>query len=230
MAADNTSDTPALEVDRKELLSAAGAFLMVPMYMFMAALLMWPMMLRLSAALEGDAWRLWLVYLVLIGISWRAVQCIFYLKADPFRAVAVGRYVFAVYVLFHVGMSSYENWPSDKFTTPPPTITPLEADIFHPEAPTLHKMTSHSVLESKATWLALAMYGVGQISGLIEDLVLLLVLQTGYSKLRGNRLAYDFGNFLHDTSFGLLGEEYSWNLPATAKKTQADRPAPRKAA
>ena len=100
--------------DREKLNGTAAAFLAVPLYMLAVGMMVASLLFGLQSMNAGLLKVILLFYVALVGVGVRSLQCLGTLQSDPFRAVAMGRYVFGIYVLASVATSVFTEWPRDE--------------------------------------------------------------------------------------------------------------------
>jgi hypothetical protein len=100
--------------DREKLNGTAAAFLAVPLYMLAVGMMVASLLFGLQSMNAALLRVVLLFYVALVGVGVRSLQCLGTLQSDPFRAVAMGRYVFGIYVLLSVATSVFTEWPRDE--------------------------------------------------------------------------------------------------------------------
>jgi hypothetical protein len=235
------------ELDQEKLNGTISAFLAVPLYMVSIGLMATSVV---AFAAKGHAIKsavaklIAVFYVALVGIGIRSLQCIFLLRSNPFKAVAMGRFIFGLYVLVSVGFSLYNDWPRHQLVasmadvqdfTASTSDQPKSIGVLGP-LPGLHQRTSMSnqrprllaVEASKAEikepgWLDYLGMVVTTAADLAEKIALLIFLQLVYLRLKGSKPDYSLDNLLHDITFGWKGTKYTWGSQTGTQRKRREK-------
>ena len=202
------SDTPQsdTEPDSPEESAAIGAFLAIPIYALMIALMIlsgiWSNIGSMGElAKNPHAWKLGaLVFVCLAGLAVSALECVIKLRDDPFRAFAMGRYVFGVFLTFNLVLNVYGQWPTSMVQAPFSAVQDINTQSI--------LLDARQVTGNQVGILDFFIFLLSVSFELIEEIAILLFLITGYAAVKGDRKDYDWDNFVHDITFGWKGEQY----------------------
>ncbi len=202
-----TAKAPSAELDLKKLKALVLAYLTVPLYMLslLVLLVLYGTDLKLHKLLTNSGGRtfLFVLGLVLIGVGYRSLECIYLLWHNPFKAYAMGRYIFVIFMVLNGIDTVLGQWPRDEVTAPatarlsgaPDGVVALKEDQV--------QMKEVSYLSYLSPLTALG-------SQVAQQWALLVFLGIAYQQKRGKQKEYLFKHFQYDVSFGRLGESYGW--------------------
>jgi hypothetical protein len=159
---------------------------------------------------HGVPWSLILLfYVALLGVAARSLQCIYLLHYDPFRAVAMGRFIFGIYVLLNLGFTLYSDWPRWEVSAPVSEVMQDTASVGGQKRPVL--IVERGMAEVKEPgWVDYLVLLASMGSEAAEKNTLIAFLHLVYARLKGQRPGYDLEHFWHDVTFGRHGKEYKW--------------------
>jgi hypothetical protein len=202
---------------RQKLEGAVSAFLAVPLYMLAAGLVAASLLVALARESPEAASRfggplgkyVLVFYVALLGIGVRSLQCVFLLESNPFRAVAMGRYVFGLYLAVSLPFAAYHAWPRAEVTAARRDVFKTSID-FRGQAREVLVMDPARASEKRPGGLDYLRVLFAKGSELVEKLAILIFLQAVYRRLKGDQPDYALGHFWHDVTFGWYGAAYPW--------------------
>lgn len=186
--------------------AAIGAFLVIPLYTIMFGLVLVSLIWQNWSSLGGAAknvhmWKFAaFVFVCLIGFSIRSLECAAVISDNPFRAFAMGRYIFGIFLAANLCLTAYSQWPTSRLEASPTAV--LRANDTH----VLLDATKTSFTE--IGWLDFGVFLLDLAFNAVESIAVLLFLVAGYKSLRGAQPEYQWDHFVHDITFGWKGKEY----------------------
>jgi hypothetical protein len=191
--------------------AAKQVFVVLPLYTVLVAIIL--IELSLASGIPASAVRnsfgmriVGFIGLCLGGFAFRSVQCAATFRSDPFRAVAMGRYVFGVYMISYVVIHVIQM----VVLVLPPYDTLLVMRGAYVPYPDEHFVVlhAHAVIDGNAGALDFLGHLVDGAIGVVEALAILLFLQAAYRGLRGSKPHYRLQHFIGDVTFGRIGQRY----------------------
>ena len=170
------------------------------------------------------------LFLSLVGVGVYSLRCIAWLRTQPFRAVAVGRFLFAYYLVVYPIIAAIEcprykveEVPEEKTQATPWIPPPVQGGdgLTHVPPELLGNAPSKKMIPTIQEFTSLDRVGYGWkvVKESIGNLALCLSFWGLYRRKLGNRPSYDLGHFVGDITFGKLGDKYPWNADPTSATT-----------
>ncbi len=146
--------------------------------------------------------------MLLVGISIAAVRCLWWIFRDEFKAVAIGRKVFLIWMFISAFHTVQENIPHAKLTARAGDVV-KETRTTHDTKGFVQQADLYIVPRDKGdvTEITWKDWAKGPVKETAKDLwgnyIILALLNTIYSQLRGLRPNFSWVHFLNLVSFGL---------------------------
>jgi hypothetical protein len=186
--------------------AAIAAFLVIPLYTIMIGAMLVGLLWHNWESLGGAAknphiWKfVALIFVCLVGFSVRSLECAVVITENPYRAFAMGRYIFGLFLAVNLSTAAYTQWPSSKLEAPAGAVLVADQGSILLDAKKTH-IRQVGLLDYGIYFVNLAFNG-------LEDFAVLLFLIAGYKALRGSRAEYIWDHFVYDISFGWTGKAY----------------------
>ncbi len=203
--------------DNETFYSAAGAFLVVPLYAIMMLIFLFDLTSAYYNWIPKNVLRYIAtpVVIILVGFSVKAWQSIFWLKQNPYKAVAVGRFIFLFYIIISVFFNLILDWPSDTISA---SLNDAQQQILNKGYDAWGYPTNQtSVYIIEVQNASINKVGFWNFIGFLFDTainiiklsVIYIAIISIYKTLKANRKDFDIENFIHEISFGKWGIEYT---------------------
>lgn len=207
------SDKLSTEDDRK-LWGLRGAMLVMPLFMFYVAVFLFHFWEAIDIRMGTWVFKVAIpLFLILLGVSLRSLQCIFWLKSDPYRAAAIGKNLFLIFLILATLSTIIGEFPKAHIQAP------LDAVFERPSYNTFGGSTTEYILNVneafvyKPNFLWWVGYLLAVSQQLIEHLAIYSFVVLLYHSLKGPRPHFGVEHFLNEISFGKYGKAYAWDFP-----------------
>lgn len=146
-----------------------------------------------------------IAYLILLGVGLRSLQCMLWLRTHPFRAAALGRFLFGIFMVAEPGFVCLVEWPALKVEVvveKQPSSTLLSPDLY--------VVTEKAELRA-VNWVDYLSFLAERAKDFIGHLALFLGMCVVYRNFKRGRPDYTSDHFLSDVTFGKFGTAYRWD-------------------
>lgn len=198
--------------DKEKLAGLRGALLVMPFYMLSLLFVLFALWqgsgVKVSAPLLKVGFG---ALIIMVGISARSWQCLKWISTDPYRATAMGKKLFLLFIVLSSLDTLIADWPSDKFEGPLSALSTEQVTYGYSDQRQIYVVDPNQTELVEAGFWAWLAFIFDFASQLIEELAIFAFISVLYVKLRGSRQDFSWDHFLHEVSFGKWGTEYKWS-------------------
>jgi len=153
--------------------------------------------------------------IVLAGVSVRSWQCLAWLKSDPYRASAMGKKLFLIFLVLATLDTVISEFPTARFEGPLSAVR-TEQVTYGYSTQTLYVVDPDQTVtyEPNFFWFIGYLFTVGQ--QLIEHIAIYAFIALLYNHLRKGRTEFTWDHFLAEVSWGKYGTQYNWSEQGAA--------------
>jgi len=141
-------------------------------------------------------------FVCLAGIAFRSVECARIMKADPFRAFGMGRFILLFYLCVSIPLHLVESWPKATLEASLSSVVESNDQFAVIKIDEVSRVSQVTVW----TWL-LFLAGAGHEFFIVVSLYAFTCAT--YDLLAKGRQSYVLDNFVFDITFGRYGVKYA---------------------
>ncbi len=203
--------TELSEEDSHHMWGLRGAMLAMPLYMLALLFLiigLWDSIgMKMNPALIKFAIPM---LIVLGGISLRSWQSIAWMKTDPYRASAMGKKLFLIFLVLATLDTVISEFPTARFEGPLEAIRTEQVNYLW-STKTLYVVDPDKTVtyEPNLIWFLGYLFTVAH--QLIEHIAIYAFIALLYNRLRQGRVEFNWDHFLYEVSWGKYGAKYNWS-------------------
>jgi hypothetical protein len=198
--------------DEEKMAGLREALLVIPLYMLSLLFLLFTLWESTGFKANAGIAKLgWFALILLFGISARSWQCLKWIHSEPFKAVAMGKKLFLLYIVLSCLDTIASDWPSDKFEGPLSALKTEQVTYGYYDQRQIYVVDPNKTLVIEAGFWAWLSFVCDFASDLVEELAIFAFLSVPYNRLRRDRPDFRWSHFLHEVSFGKWGDKYNWS-------------------
>jgi len=193
--------------DQQKMWGLRGAMFVMPLYMLSLLFILIGFWQTTGSKLNPGIAKLAIPFLIiLVGISIRSWQCIGWLKTDTYKAAAIGKNLFLIFLILAAFDTLLAEFPRAKFEGP---MSAVDSRLTFATGNFVTDPDQTMIYEPNLFWWLGYLFTVAQ--QLIEHFSIYAFILLLYKSLRRGRPHFSWSHFLGEISFGKYGTEYNWS-------------------